>query len=138
MAMMPSETSSQVANATNGFEMIRSLATEKGSKNSNAVQVSPVSVRLKHKYDMAWEMTSNTGYLRACAVIQKYTDQSMSTNGYYNPTHYEDGKIPMKVLIGDLLMAYKLGIKTLYYSNTYDNRGDDEDSGGCSGGACAI
>jgi len=29
-------------------------------------------------------------------------------------------------LIGDLLKSYKLGIKTLYYQNTYDGKGEEE------------
>ena len=31
--------------------------------------------------------------------------------------------------MGDLLKAYKLGIKTLYYQNTYDGKGDEEETG---------
>ena len=30
------------------------------------------------------------------------------------------------MLIGDLLRSYSLGIKTLYYQNTYDGKGDEE------------
>ena len=60
------------------------------------------------------------------AVIQKFFDQAISTNTSYNPQHYEGNEVPASVLIGDLLKAYQLGIKTLYYQNTYDGKGDEE------------
>ena len=60
------------------------------------------------------------------AVIQKFYDQSISTNTSYNPQHYENSEVPASVLIGDLLRSYQLGIKTLYYQNTYDGKGDEE------------
>jgi ribonucleoside-diphosphate reductase alpha chain len=43
----------------------------------------------------------------------------------------------MSRLIEDLLFAYKLGHKTLYYSNTRDGSGDEVDDG-CDSGACKI
>ena len=59
------------------------------------------------------------------ATIQKFVDQSISTNLSYNPQHYPDGKIPMSVMLRDLLLCNKFGIKTLYYHNTRDGRDDD-------------
>ncbi len=47
-------------------------------------------------------------------------------NTSYNPAFYEDEKIPMSVLLKDMLMCYKLGIKTLYYFNTNDGQGEYE------------
>jgi ribonucleoside-diphosphate reductase alpha chain len=69
--------------------------------------------------------------------MQKYIDQAISANKYYNPEHWPDGKIPMDILINDFLNSYKYGHKTAYYSNTYDGRGESEDEG-CEGGACKI
>ena len=66
------------------------------------------------------------GYLNIMAIIQKFMDQAISTNTSYNPQHYEGGEVPASVLIGDLLKSYSLGIKTLYYQNTYDGKGDEE------------
>ena len=31
------------------------------------------------------------------------------------------------MLVGDLLKAYQLGLKTLYYQNTYDGKGEEEE-----------
>jgi ribonucleoside-diphosphate reductase alpha chain len=71
-------------------------------------------------------MESMTGYLNIMAVIQKFFDQAISTNTSYNPQHYDNSEVPASVLIGDLLKSYSLGIKTLYYQNTYDGKGDEE------------
>ena len=66
------------------------------------------------------------GYLNVMAVIQKFFDQSISTNTSYNPQHYPNAEVPASVLVGDLLKSYQLGIKTLYYQNTYDGKGEEE------------
>ena len=66
------------------------------------------------------------GYLNVMAVIQKFFDQAISANTSYNPQHFEGNEVPATVIAGDLLKAYQLGIKTLYYHNTYDGKGDEE------------
>ena len=124
MALMPAETSAQVANATNGIEPPRSLISVKQSKHGVLKQVVPEFRKLKNKYELLWDQRSPEGYLKLVAVLQKYIDQSISTNTSYNPTFYEDEKIPMSVMIGHLLLCYKYGIKTLYYFNTNDSQGE--------------
>jgi ribonucleoside-diphosphate reductase alpha chain len=44
----------------------------------------------------------------------------------------------MQQLINDLLTAYKLGVKTLYYHNTRDGAGSTMDDDDCASGACKI
>ena len=124
-ALMPAETSAKIVNATNGIEPVRALVTVKGNKANISKQVVPEINRLKNKYDMLWDMTSMDGIIKTMAVIQKFVDQSISTNLSYNPEHYPDGKIPMSVMLRDLLVANRYGIKTLYYHNTRDGRDDD-------------
>ena len=46
-------------------------------------------------------------------------------------------KVPMKILLKDLLTAYKYGVKTLYYHNTRDGANDEQDDG-CDSGACKL
>jgi ribonucleotide reductase alpha subunit len=130
-------TSSQISNATNGIEPVMATVTTKGSKNSTAKQVVPEVGKLKNKYDYAWNMKTNDGYIKLVGIMQKYIDQAISANTYYNPEHWQDGKIPMDILIKDFLNSYRYGHKTAYYSNTYDGRGESEDDG-CAGGACKI
>ena len=124
MALMPSETSAQVANATNGIEPPRSLISVKQSKHGVLKQVVPEYRRLKNKYDLLWEQKSPEGYLKVMAVLQKYIDQGISVNTSYNPVFFEDEKIPMSVLLQHLLMFYKYGGKQLYYFNTFDGQGE--------------
>lgn len=125
-AQMPSESSSVVCNATNGVEPPRDYLSIKKSKKGTLKQIVPSYSTLKNAYTLLWDMKSMDGYLNIMAVIQKFFDQSISTNTSYNPQHYEDGEVPATVLIGDLLRSYSLGIKTLYYQNTYDGKGDEE------------
>lgn len=167
MALMPSESSSVVSNATNGIEPLRQLVTRKGNKKVTMVQVAPDAIKLKNKYDYLWNMTAKDydGYIKNVAVFQKFTCQSISANFSYNPDHYRsdvpelDRKIPLEVLLNHTFLCAKLGVKTRYYVNTKgekDNTEDekqpthgeeaeeallvDEDDGedGCAGGACKI
>jgi len=124
MALMPSETSAQIANATNGIEPPRSLISVKQSKHGVLKQVVPEYKRLKNKYDLLWDQRSPEGYLKIMAVLQKYIDQGVSVNTSYNPTFYADEKIPMSVMMQHLIMFYKYGGKQLYYFNTYDGQGE--------------
>ena len=67
---------------------------------------------------------SPEGYLKLCAVLQKYIDQGISINTSYNPRFYEDEKIPLSVMLTDIIMFYKYGGKQLYYFNTNDGQGE--------------
>lgn len=125
MALMPSETSSQISNATNGIEPPRALVSVKQSKDGVLKQVVPQIHKLKNKYELLWDQKTPTGYLKICAVLQKYIDQGISVNTSYNPVHYEDEKIPMSTLLQDLIMFYKYGGKQLYYFNTFDGSTDE-------------
>jgi ribonucleoside-diphosphate reductase alpha chain len=124
MALMPAETSAQISNATNGIEPPRSFVSVKQSKDGVLKQVVPGIHKLRNKYDLLWDQKSPQGYLKICAVLQKYIDQGISVNTSYNPTFFEDEKIPMSTMIQDLLMFYKYGGKQLYYFNTFDGQGE--------------
>ena len=126
MAGMPAETSSALSNATNGFEPVRALITNKGNKDLQTPQVVPEYRKLKNKYDLLWDQKSPEGYLKICAVFQKFMDQSISVNTSYNPKHYENEEIPLSVLLQDVMTAYRLGLKTLYYHNDADGSGEQE------------
>jgi ribonucleoside-diphosphate reductase alpha chain len=60
------------------------------------------------------------------AIIQKYVDQGISVNTSYNPAQYEDNKIPLSIMLKDLITFYKYGGKQLYYFNTNDLTTEDE------------
>ena len=124
MAIMPAETSAQISNATNGIEPPRSYVSIKGSKHGQLRQVVPEFRKLKNKYELLWDQKSPEGYLKICAVLQKYIDQGISINTSYNPRFYDDEKIPMSEMLGHLIMCYKYGTKQLYYFNTMDGQGE--------------
>ncbi|GAD88771.1 ribonucleoside-diphosphate reductase subunit alpha [Vibrio halioticoli NBRC 102217] len=143
-ALMPSETSSQISNATNGIEPPRGYVSVKASKDGILKQVVPEFTKYKDNYELLWNIPSNDGYLNLVGIMQKFVDQSISANTNYDPNNYESGKVPMKLLLRDLLNAYKMGVKTLYYHNTRDGAKDDqkdvvvEQDDDCEGGGCKI
>ncbi|MCF5717472.1 ribonucleoside-diphosphate reductase subunit alpha [Aeromonas veronii] len=140
-ALMPSETSSQISNATNGIEPPRGLVSVKASKDGILKQVVPEYDRLKDQYELLWKQPSVDGYLQLVGIMQKFVDQAISANTNYDPARFEGNKVPMKQLLKDLLTAYKYGLKTLYYHNTRDGADDaqtDLQDDGCAGGACKI
>jgi ribonucleoside-diphosphate reductase alpha chain len=116
MAVAPVESSSVVINSTNGIEMPMSLITTKESKAGSFTQVVPEYNRLKNKYQLMWEQTDCTGYLKTASVLAAYVDQSISTNTFYNPAHFEGRKVPTTLIARNLMQAHVWGLKTFYYS----------------------
>jgi ribonucleoside-diphosphate reductase alpha chain len=116
MAVAPVESSSVVLNSTNGIEMPMELISVKESKAGSFVQVVPEYRRLKNRYQLMWEQTDCVGYLKTAAVLAAYIDQSLSTNTFYSPKHFIDGKVPSTLIAKNLMLAYKWGLKTIYYS----------------------
>jgi ribonucleoside-diphosphate reductase alpha chain len=115
-AAMPSEASSKLSNTTNGIEPPRGYLSIKRKTKI----IVPQYNKLKNNYTLAWDMKSNEGYFNIVAVIQKFFDQAISANWYYNPEHYPENKVPMSVIVRDFLSSFQKGHKTAYYNNTYD------------------
>jgi len=141
-ALMPCESSSQISNSTNGIEPPRGFVSIKQSKDGILKQIVPDYEALKDQYELLWDIKDNEGYLQLCAIMQKFVDQSISTNTHYDPSQYDGNKVPMKLFLMDLLKAYKYGVKTLYYHTTRDGGGDDvaekEDDNACADGVCKL
>jgi ribonucleoside-diphosphate reductase alpha chain len=116
MAVAPVESSSVVLNSTNGIEMPMELISVKESKAGSFVQVVPEYKRLKNRYQLMWDQTDCVDYLKTSAVLAAYIDQSLSTNTFYNPAFFDGGKVPGTLIAKNLMLAYKWGIKTIYYS----------------------
>lgn len=124
MAVAPTESSSQILNATNGIEMPRMAVSKKGSKDGLLTQVVP-NLPNDHEFQYLFDQVGCQEYLKTVAVIQKYIDQSISTNTFYNPNHYPNNEISETMLLSDVIYAHKLGIKTLYYSTLNDQEERD-------------
>ncbi|QCI20330.1 ribonucleoside-diphosphate reductase subunit alpha [Buchnera aphidicola (Brachycaudus cardui)] len=143
-ALMPSETSSQISNATNGIEPPRGFVSIKVSKDGILRQVVPDYKKLKSQYELLWDIPNNIGYLELAGIMQKFIDQSISVNTHYDPKRFLNDKIPMKQLLYDLLLSYKLGLKTLYYQNTRDGSKEHQNIKSeieeeiCESGSCII
>jgi len=116
MAVAPVESSSVVINSTNGIEMPMSLISVKESKAGSLTQVVPEYHKLKNKYQLMWAQKDCDGYLKTAAVIAAYVDQSISTNTFYNPAHFEGRKVPTTLIAKNLMQAHMWGLKTFYYS----------------------
>ncbi len=153
-AQMPCESSSVVMSATNGIESPRKLITVKKSKSGAPLPVVvPEMAKYKNKYQFAWGY-DNTAMNNVVSVIQKYFDQGISVNHYYDKRNYVDGNLPISEVAKDILNFYKFGGKQIYYSNSKDYKTDkledmivesdelsiayEEDMNDCDSGACAI
>lgn len=111
-AIPPSETSSKIANLTNGVEAPRGIVV---SKDGSYIVVPDVE-RLKNKYEMAWEVDVEA-YIRTMAVLQKHICQSISANTTYDPSKYPNGVLPGSMVFRHLLLGVKYGLKNFYYNN---------------------
>jgi ribonucleoside-diphosphate reductase alpha chain len=116
MAVAPVESSSVVLNSTNGIEMPMEMISVKESKAGSFVQVVPEYKRLKNRYQLMWDQKDCVDYLKTASVLAVYIDQSLSTNTFYNPANYSGGKVPATVIAKNLMLAYRWGLKTIYYS----------------------
>jgi ribonucleoside-diphosphate reductase alpha chain len=137
---MPCESSSVIQSSTNGVEPVRSLMTYKTSKMGKLPVLVPGIGKFDGNYELAYNFKDNTGIINVNAVIQKYIDMAISTNIYYNYSHYENNVLPDAKVMKELMYAYSMGLISLYYNNTDD--GDKEQStnkeADCSSGACKL
>jgi ribonucleoside-diphosphate reductase alpha chain len=139
---MPCESSSVIQSSTNGVEPIRSLITYKTSKMGKLPVLVPGIGKYEDSYELAYNLKDNVGLLKINAIIQKYIDMAISTNVYYNYSHYENHILPDAKVMKEIMLAYSIGLISLYYSNSDDgdkeqlmNQKADQD---CSGGACKL
>lgn len=161
-ALMPSETSSQISNATNGIEPPRSLVSIKGSETSGYFkQLVPEVERLANEYLLAFDNKTNEESIQRVAIMQKFVDQSISLNTNVNTKHYKNGEVEVGQLNYEMMYMYKYGIKTGYYNNTlvdeqmnFTKSGEARESlitddlmamldmdfsdDGCAGGGCTL
>ena len=148
-AIMPVESSSLVSNSTNGIEPPRALITFKNDKSAKKPVVVPEINKLKNKYQLAWSF-DNTAMNNVVSVIQKWIDQGISVNHYYDKNRYEGNNLPVSEVVKDILQFYKLGGKQLYYTNSPDYKTDSledmeqsfnkpyENDDKCSDGVCML
>ena len=127
-ALMPCESSSQVSNSTNGIEPPRGPVSVKESKEGSFNQVVPNIEHNIDLYDYTWKLAKkgNKPYLTQVAIMLKWVCQSASAHTYYDPQIFPKGKVPMSIMIDDLLYFWYFGGKNFYYHNTRDGSGTDD------------
>lgn len=139
---MPSESSSVTWGYTNGIEPPKKPITVKSSKAGDIVTIIPDVKKhifdYTYTYDSQWGSgVSNDAYLKTAAIIQKFSDQSISYN------HYHDYRKQEKIAVSQLLMDFFIkphyyGIKTTYYANSNVEATQESSDSGCASGACTI
>ncbi len=115
MAIAPVESSSVVLNSTNGINLVKQLIVVKESKAGAFVQVAPEYRKLKNHYQLLWDQKDCIDYIKTVAVLQAYVDQGISADTFYSPRYFSDGKIPATLIIKNLMLAHKWGVKSFYY-----------------------
>lgn len=139
-AIPPTASSSLVSNSTQGIDPIQSLTDTYESAAYTVKSIVP-DVDKAPYYMKAWDMPNNSSaeYIKLMAVLQKFIDQGMSVNQWYDLTKIEGKILDSNRVKRDILTAYKYGLKSLYYIRSKDRENRSEDIVmGCESGACAI
>jgi ribonucleotide reductase alpha subunit len=134
---MPTESSSKAIGVPNGVYPVRDLYLKK-SDGSNVIEwYAPDSDILR--YQIAWDI-SFLEMARVYAVIQKFTDQSISADFYRDRT--VDTQLTTDELLQETFIMVKYGIKSRYYQNTLtvavDDLNDTVQSRAECEGACML
>jgi len=118
IALPPVESSSVAISgvgSTNGISFVKNLITIKSSKAGDFAQVVPEYKKLKNYYQLLWDQPDCIEYLKTVAVLQAYTDQGISCDTFYSPKFFPEGKIPVTLVIKNLMLFHYWGGKSNYY-----------------------
>jgi ribonucleoside-diphosphate reductase alpha chain len=116
LALPPVESSSVVINSTNGISHVKDLIVIKGSKAGDFAQVVPEYKKLKSHYQLLWDQPDCIEYIKTVCVLQAFVDQGISSDTFYSPKFFPEGKIPVTLVIKNLMLAHKWGAKSHYYN----------------------
>jgi len=120
VAHMPTESSALASGVTNGLYPPRKVIINKKSRKG-VVQF--ICKGFKEGVNLlAWDV-DNVTLSRYYSAVQDWSDQGISADTYFDPRKFENGKKPLSVLLKEWVAHFKLGNKSMYYVNTYD---DDE------------
>lgn len=122
---MPSESSSKASATTNGVYPVRKLAILKKDGDNVVYWAAPESEKLAKWYTSAWDISTHD-MTDVYAIIQKFTDQSISADQYRKLE--DDETVGTDEIIQDYLYMTKMGMKTRYYLNTKTSSSAKEES----------
>lgn len=120
IAHMPTESSAVASGVTNGLYPPRKVIINKKSRKG-VVQFICKGFK-EGKNLLVWDI-DNVTLSRYYSAIQDWSDQGISADTYFDPRKFENGKKPLSLLLKEWVAHFKLGNKSMYYVNTYD---DDE------------
>jgi ribonucleoside-diphosphate reductase alpha chain len=154
-AIPPTASSSLVSNSTQGIDPIQSVTDTFESAVYTVRSLVP-DYDKENYYMKAWEFPDNDSseYIKLMAILQKFIDQGMSVNQWYDLTKIEGKILDANRVKRDILTAYKYGLKSLYYIRSKDRENTSEmihnpttyeleeipiaSMEACEEGACAI
>jgi len=137
VAHMPTEASSQFSGAYNGLYPARQQIITKVSRTGRILFIG------KPVKEFAWDLDNNV-IADMYSVVQGYTDQGISADFYIVPKQYPGGKVPLSLLMKQFMYHFRIGNKSMYYQNTFDDNGGDfnsqisKDEEGCESGSCSL
>ena len=154
IAHMPTESSSKASGAPNSIYPVRDLSLKKTDSSNVLDWCAPDNDLIENQYQLAWELSFKE-MTHVYAVVQKFTDQSISADFYKDRS--QNVELSSDELITDYLELVKYGVKSKYYQNSYtpvatkldeisENTGisfvDIDKVGvnqrGCSGDSCTL
>lgn len=114
VAYMPGESSSKASGVVNSIYPVRDRTMIKTDNDITTYWAAPESDKLGDKYEPAWDIPIND-MTDNYAVIQKFTDQSISADWYRRLEGSE--KVTTDEMLSTFLYAVSRGLKTQYYMN---------------------
>ena len=132
VAHMPTESSSVFSNATNGLYPCRDRIIYKGARKGKIQFIATDFIPGVHK--KAWDVDMIPYY----QAVQNYTDQAISADYYTDYTKYPNKKLPVKEAVIWFIRQAQAGVKTAYYQNFLDSKGEVEMEETCADGGCKL
>lgn len=118
IAHMPTESSALASGVTNGLYPPRKRIINKKSRKGVVQFICKDFIEGVNL--LAWDV-DNVILSRYYSATQDWTDQGISADTYVDPRQYDGGKKPLSLLLKEWVAHFRLGNKSMYYVNTYDN-----------------
>ena len=118
IAHMPTESSALASGVTNGLYPPRKRIINKKSRKGVVQFICKDFIEGVNL--LAWDV-DNVILSRYYSAAQDWTDQGISADTYVDPRKYDGGKKPLSLLLKEWVAHFRLGNKSMYYVNTYDN-----------------
>jgi len=130
---MPCESSSLASGGLNSIYPARNTLVYKDSKKGKVQFFAPDSD--KYNYEIAYDL-DHKDILNLYAIVQKFTDQTISADTYVDFSKYKNKKQSKQEMHENFYYGNSMGVKTLYYSVSKTGRGDEGKAPDCE--SCSL